>query len=160
MRRVPDTPLWAPDVEAYEMVEGGKVIGRFYMDNHPRDGKYTHANVIPIRAGLTDRQVPIGLVFDVERATATRQALRTGRPARADHAELPHDDETIRDLGIRSAIAAPIDVPGRRWGVVRAARAGHEPLALGKRRNPGTHLGVVFRNAIRGLARRGSPLED
>jgi thimet oligopeptidase len=57
-----DTPLWAPGVEAYEMVEGGKVIGRFYMDNHPREGKYTHANVIPIRAGLTDRQLPIGIL--------------------------------------------------------------------------------------------------
>jgi thimet oligopeptidase len=57
-----DTPLWAPGVEAYEMVEGGKVIGRFYMDNHPREGKYTHANVIPIRAGLTDRQIPVGIL--------------------------------------------------------------------------------------------------
>jgi thimet oligopeptidase len=35
-------------------------IGRFYMDNHPRDGKYTHANVIPIRTGLTGRTVPVG----------------------------------------------------------------------------------------------------
>ncbi|HEX8061748.1 MAG TPA: M3 family metallopeptidase, partial [Allosphingosinicella sp.] len=57
-----DTPLWAPGVEAYEMVEGGRVIGRFYMDNHPREGKYTHANVIPIRAGLTDRQLPVGIL--------------------------------------------------------------------------------------------------
>ncbi len=57
-----DTPLWAPGVEAYEMVENGKVIGRFYMDNHPREGKFTHANVIPIRAGLTDRNVPVGIL--------------------------------------------------------------------------------------------------
>jgi thimet oligopeptidase len=57
-----DTPLWAPGVEAYEMVEGGEVIGRFYMDNHPREGKYSHANVIPIRTGLTDRQIPIGIL--------------------------------------------------------------------------------------------------
>jgi thimet oligopeptidase len=57
-----DTPLWAPGVEAYEMVEDGKVIGRFYMDNHPREGKYTHANVIPIRTGLTDRQIPVGIL--------------------------------------------------------------------------------------------------
>lgn len=55
-------PLWAPGVEAYEMVEDGKVIGRFYMDNHPREGKYTHANVIPIRTGLTDRAVPVGIL--------------------------------------------------------------------------------------------------
>lgn len=57
-----DTPLWAPGVEAYEMLEGGKVIGRFYMDNHPREGKYTHANVIPIRTGLTGRAVPVGIL--------------------------------------------------------------------------------------------------
>ena len=57
-----DTPLWAPGVEAYEMYEGGKLIGRFYMDNHPRDGKYTHANVIPIRYGLTDRLIPVGIL--------------------------------------------------------------------------------------------------
>ncbi|MEA3052372.1 MAG: thimet oligopeptidase [Sphingomonadales bacterium] len=57
-----ETPLWAPGVEAYEMLEGGRVIGRFYMDNHPREGKYTHANVIPIRTGLTDRALPVGIL--------------------------------------------------------------------------------------------------
>jgi thimet oligopeptidase len=57
-----DTPLWAPGVEAYEMVEGGEVIGRFYMDNHPREGKYSHANVIPIRTGLTGRSLPVGIL--------------------------------------------------------------------------------------------------
>jgi len=56
------TPLWAPGVEAYEMYDHGKLIGRFYMDNHPRPGKYTHANVIPIRFGLTGRQLPMGIL--------------------------------------------------------------------------------------------------
>jgi len=57
-----ETPLWAPGVEAYEMYEGGRLIGRFYMDNHPRPGKFNHANVIPIRYGLTDRAVPVGIL--------------------------------------------------------------------------------------------------
>lgn len=57
-----ETPLWAPGVEAYEILEAGKVIGRFYVDNHPREGKYTHANVIPIRTGLTGRTVPVGIL--------------------------------------------------------------------------------------------------
>lgn len=57
-----DTPLWAPGVEAYEMFEGGRLIGRFYMDNHPREGKYNHANVIPIRYGIADRAVPVGIL--------------------------------------------------------------------------------------------------
>jgi hypothetical protein len=60
-------------------------------------------------------RVPVGLVFDVEASKATREALRTGRPARADEAELPANDAALRELGIRSAVAAPIDVAGRRW---------------------------------------------
>ena len=39
-----------------------RLIGRFYMDNHPRPGKYNHANVIPIRYGLTERAVPVGIL--------------------------------------------------------------------------------------------------
>lgn len=52
------TPLWHPKAEAYEMLENGKVIGRFYLDMHPRPGKYEHANVVPIRQG-TRTQLPV-----------------------------------------------------------------------------------------------------
>lgn len=58
-----DTPVWHPDVEAYEMVDAdGSVIGRFYFDNHPRPGKYTHANMIPIYPGVVGEAdaVPVG----------------------------------------------------------------------------------------------------
>ena len=56
-----DTAVWHPDVEAYEMIDDGEVIGRFYFDNHPRPGKYTHANMIPIYPGVTGTdQVPVG----------------------------------------------------------------------------------------------------
>ena len=55
-----DTPVWHEDVLAYEMLDGGEVIGRFYFDNHPRPGKYTHANMIPIYPGTTDGEVPVG----------------------------------------------------------------------------------------------------
>ena len=60
-----DTPVWAPGVEAYEMVENGKVIGRFYFDAHPRPGKYQHANQIPLRSGISAQggageDVPMG----------------------------------------------------------------------------------------------------
>lgn len=53
------TPLWDPSVEAYEMLDGGRVIGRFYFDTHPRPGKYSHANVVPIRPGLAGRAIPV-----------------------------------------------------------------------------------------------------
>ena len=48
-----DTPVWDPEVETYEMVDGGEVIGRFYFDSHPRPGKYSHANMIPLRPGMS-----------------------------------------------------------------------------------------------------------
>ncbi len=53
------TAVWDNAVEAYEMLDGGKVIGRFYFDPHPRPGKYGHANVVPIRMGLSDRAIPV-----------------------------------------------------------------------------------------------------
>jgi thimet oligopeptidase len=53
------TQLWNNSVEAYEMLDNGKVIGRFYFDTHPRPGKYSHANVIPLRAGVKGRVIPV-----------------------------------------------------------------------------------------------------
>jgi len=46
------TPKWDNLVEAYEMYDHGKLIGRFYFDSHPRPGKYEHANAVPLRAGV------------------------------------------------------------------------------------------------------------
>lgn len=53
------TATWDPQVEAYEMLDQGKVIGRFYFDSHPRPGKYNHANAVPLRNGLAGRMVPV-----------------------------------------------------------------------------------------------------
>jgi thimet oligopeptidase len=57
-RRMPDAPVWDPSVEAYEMLDAGKVIGRFYLDMHPRPNKYNHAAEFGIRTGVTGRQIP------------------------------------------------------------------------------------------------------
>ncbi|HYD24333.1 MAG TPA: M3 family metallopeptidase [Croceibacterium sp.] len=60
-----DTPVWDPEVEAYEMVEGDTVIGRFYFDSHPRPGKYTHANMIPLRPGVPGEPPVAALVMNL-----------------------------------------------------------------------------------------------
>jgi thimet oligopeptidase len=57
-RRVKDAPVWHADVECYEMVENGKLVGRFYLDMHPRPGKYNHAAEFGIRTGVSGRQIP------------------------------------------------------------------------------------------------------
>ena len=50
--------VWHPSVEAYEMLEGGKVVGRFYLDMHPRQGKYNHAAESTTRTGIAAKQIP------------------------------------------------------------------------------------------------------
>jgi Zn-dependent oligopeptidase len=53
------TVVWDPSVEAYEMLDGGKVIGRFYFDTHARPGKFNHAAVFGIRAGVAGGSLPM-----------------------------------------------------------------------------------------------------
>jgi thimet oligopeptidase len=56
-----DTPVWHEDVDAYEMfAPDGQLIGQFYLDSHPRPGKYTHANMIPLFPGVEGSAVPLG----------------------------------------------------------------------------------------------------
>jgi thimet oligopeptidase len=57
-KRVPDAPVWDGSVEAYELRENGAVIGRFYLDMHPRPNKYNHAAQFGIRTGVAGRQIP------------------------------------------------------------------------------------------------------
>jgi thimet oligopeptidase len=60
-----NTPKWDKLVEAYEMYDHGKLIGRFYFDSHPRSGKYEHANAVPLRTGVKG-QIPVAaLVMNI-----------------------------------------------------------------------------------------------
>jgi thimet oligopeptidase len=57
-RRMTDPPVWHPSVEGWEMLEGGRLVGRFYLDMHPRPGKYGHAAHFRVRTGTTDGALP------------------------------------------------------------------------------------------------------
>ncbi len=54
-----DTSVWHESVKAYEIWDGEKVIGRFYLDMHPRDGKYKHAAEFSIVNGVNGIQLPV-----------------------------------------------------------------------------------------------------
>jgi thimet oligopeptidase len=56
--RKSDEPAWHPAVETYDVFECGVRVGRFLLDLHPRDGKYKHAAMFPIRSGVEGRQLP------------------------------------------------------------------------------------------------------
>lgn len=55
-----ETSTWDPSVEAFEVYLDGKMVGRFYLDMHPRDGKYGHAAQFRIRTGVVGQQIPMG----------------------------------------------------------------------------------------------------
>ncbi|HWT00982.1 MAG TPA: M3 family metallopeptidase [Pyrinomonadaceae bacterium] len=57
-RQIKDVPVWHPSVEAYEMLEDGKLVGRFYLDMHPRENKFNHAAEFSVRTGVRGRQIP------------------------------------------------------------------------------------------------------
>ena len=57
-RKIDNAVVWDPSVEAYEVMQGDKLLGRFFFDLHPRPGKYNHAAQFTIRQGCTGIQIP------------------------------------------------------------------------------------------------------
>ena len=55
----PKAPVWHPSVTAYKLYSSGTLIGRFYLDMHPRAGKYGHAAMFPIQTGTADGQLAV-----------------------------------------------------------------------------------------------------
>jgi thimet oligopeptidase len=49
---------WHSSVEAYEVFENGKLIGSFFLDSHPREGKFTHAAQFGIKLGKKNKTLP------------------------------------------------------------------------------------------------------
>jgi thimet oligopeptidase len=54
----PNVPAWDPAVETWIVIDHGKPIGRFYLDMHPRPGKYSHAEMAPVLDGIRGKQLP------------------------------------------------------------------------------------------------------
>jgi Zn-dependent oligopeptidase len=57
-KRIENAAVWDPSVEAYEVWEGKKLLGRFFLDLHPRAGKFNHAAQFGIRTGVAGLQLP------------------------------------------------------------------------------------------------------
>ncbi len=57
-RQVHGLNLWHPDVTAWDLLQDGRVIGRFYLDLHPRENKYKHAACFGYREGVLGERLP------------------------------------------------------------------------------------------------------
>jgi len=71
-----NVPSWDPSVETWIVIDSGKPIGRFYLDMHPRPGKYSHAEMAPVLDGIRGKQLPEAiLVCNFPAPTATDPGL-------------------------------------------------------------------------------------
>lgn len=71
-----DRPVWHPSVEAYDVYEGDTLIARFYLDMHPREGKYGHAASFGMYSGIEGLQLPAAtLVCNFPEPTPSNPAL-------------------------------------------------------------------------------------
>jgi len=51
--------LWHEDVSAWDLFDGDELIGRFFLDMHPRKNKYGHAAQFDYRSGVEGKRVPV-----------------------------------------------------------------------------------------------------
>jgi signal transduction histidine kinase len=73
--------------------------------------------------GRVSDAVPVGFQAGLDSRTVSAEALRTGRPARISGERLASGPfgEIVRRLRLQAAVASPITVAGRQWGVIVAA---------------------------------------
>jgi signal transduction histidine kinase len=80
------------------------------------------AVVVSDAGGEAPVMLPVGMRLELRDYLAPAVVWRTGRPARVDEdvwsSASDPAAERLRELGIRSMVASPINVDGRLWGVV------------------------------------------
>jgi thimet oligopeptidase len=72
-----DIPVWHPEVECHEVYSGDELLGRIFLDMHPRADKYNHAAMFAMTVGKTGRRVPeCALLCNLPRPGAERALLQ------------------------------------------------------------------------------------
>jgi len=51
-------PAWNAAVSVFEVLDGGRMVGRFYLDMHPREGKDKWFSAAPVVTGVRGRTMP------------------------------------------------------------------------------------------------------
>jgi thimet oligopeptidase len=73
----PDIPVWHPEVECFEVRDqADALLGRIFLDMHPRPDKYSHAAMFPLTTGKAGQRMPeCALVCNLPRPSAQEPAL-------------------------------------------------------------------------------------
>jgi thimet oligopeptidase len=69
-------------VESYEVLDGGRVIGRIHLDMHPRPGKYKHFAQFTLAGGQRGVRLPEGVLV------CNFPEPKPGAPALLEHGEV------------------------------------------------------------------------
>ncbi len=78
-RPVKDAVLWHPDVEAYDVLEGTKLVGRIYLDMFPRDNKYKHYAQFTLANGKKAGRCPRACWCAISRSRRGRTGAHAAR---------------------------------------------------------------------------------
>jgi thimet oligopeptidase len=64
-QRVEGAPTWHEDVEVYDVLETSedRLLGRIYLDMHPREGKYKHYAQFTVQTGRGEERLPEGALM-------------------------------------------------------------------------------------------------
>jgi signal transduction histidine kinase len=111
--------------------EVGRLLGMPGANVMHYDGVRT-ATVVGAWSEEGPPRFPVGAQLDVDGDTVVARVVRTGSAARVDYEQAGGRlASAALDAGYRAAVAAPVNVGGRVWGVVAAASTSDEPLPEG-----------------------------
>ncbi|MFT6363786.1 MAG: thimet oligopeptidase, partial [Planctomycetota bacterium] len=57
-----ETERWHDSVDVFDMLDGGEVVARLFLDMHPRDDKFKHAAMFDMTTGLAGGPIPEGVL--------------------------------------------------------------------------------------------------
>ena len=124
----------APPSRVFEQVteEVGRLLGLPGATVMQYDGAHT-ATVVGAWSEDGQPNFPVGAALDLDGETVVAKVLRSGSPQRVDGYEEAFGTlaETVRSFGYRAAVAAPVTVGGRLWGVLAAATTSDDGLPEG-----------------------------
>src|SRR4051812_33565706 len=120
----------APRAEVFTAI--ASEIGHLFGLEETRMVRYDddRTGVVEASAGPTEDFFPVGSRVPVDADSASSRVLRAGEPVRIDNYGTATGAiaETVRSMGIRGAVAAPISVEGRLWGAISAGTTRDQPL--------------------------------
>ena len=121
-----------PPAEVFSAVTDEVV--RLLPVDFARMGRYEPDGTLAVLAasGRTDDHFPVGRRLAPGWKNLGRIVAQTGRSARVDSvADSPGPGGvSVREMGVRSAVATPVIVDGRLWGVIAAGSTVEQPLPV------------------------------